>query len=112
MSSAFRKALKFARETVANGRGQVNNQVGVVEQQVMRVLESYLTQVAGGAWKGAGANAFNDVVRNDMMTMMRGFINTLQTTNTNQQRAIDIIDDADRQVKTAVGQLHDTFRSI
>ena len=106
------KLLRFARQVVANVTSQLNQQFNVVEQAAMAPLRAIVGQVTGGVWKGDGANAFVDEVSRMMIPGVGRVGTQIRTLNSNLQRAIAVMDQADAQVTSLSKGLGDVFGSI
>ena len=106
------KLLRFARQVVANVTSQLNQQFNVVEQAAMAPLRAIVGQVTGGVWKGDGANAFVDEVSRMMIPGVGRVGTQIRTLNSNLQRAITVMDQADAQVTSLSKGLGDVFGGI
>ncbi|HRW06765.1 MAG: hypothetical protein KDE53_23565 [Caldilineaceae bacterium] len=104
--------LRFARQVVAGVMSQLTQQMNIVQQQAYRPMQMMVQQVTGGVWIGKGADAFVQEVQSMMMPNTNTIIQTITKTHRDIQRAIDVIDRADRQVQQKVNGLADLFNSI
>lgn len=106
------KLLRFARQVVANVTSQLNQQFNVVEQMALAPVRAIIGQVTGGVWKGDGANKFVQEL-SSMMVPGIGRVGTqIKTLNSNLQRAIAVMDQADAQVTSLTKGLGDVFGAI
>ena len=106
------KLLRFARQVVANVTSQLNQQFNVVEQAALAPLRAIVGQVTGGVWKGDGANKFVDEVSRMMIPGVGRVGTQIKTLNSNLQRAITVMDQADAQVTSLAKGLGDVFGAI
>ena len=106
------KLLRFARQVVANVTSQLNQQFNVVEQMALAPVRAIIGQVTGGVWKGDGANKFVQEL-SSMMVPGIGRVGTqIKTLNSNLQRAVTVMDQADAQVTSLAKGLGDVFGAI
>jgi uncharacterized protein YukE len=111
-SSAFQRALKFARsvvESVVRDIGGLNTRI---EQEVMNVLRQQIQEVVGGAWKGYGAEAFMETLDKQYIPRATRCIQGGVFVNTSVNTATQIITEADANVKTSVQQFADAINDI
>jgi uncharacterized protein YukE len=106
------KLLRFARQVVANVTSQLNQQFNVVEQAALAPLRAIVGQVTGGVWKGDGANKFVDEVSRMMIPGVGRVGTQIKTLNSNLQRAVAVMDQADAQVTSLAKGLGDVFGAI
>lgn len=106
------KLLRFARQVVANVTSQLNQQFNVVEQSAMAPLRAIVGQVTGGVWKGDGANKFVEEVSRMMIPGVGRVGAQIKTLNSNLQRAVTVMDQADAQVSSLAKGLGDVFGGI
>jgi hypothetical protein len=104
--------LRLARQVVAGVMSQLMQQMNIVQQQAYRPMEMMVQQVVGGVWVGKGADAFVQEVQSLMMPNTDQIIQHITRTHRDIQRAVDIIDRADRQVQQRVNALGDVFNAI
>ncbi|MBI1294616.1 hypothetical protein GC175_06620 [bacterium] len=104
--------LRLARQVVAGVMGQLMQQMNIVQQQAYRPMQMMVQQVVGGVWVGKGADAFVQEVQSLMMPNTDQIIQQITRTHRDIQRAVDIIDRADRQVQQRVNALGDVFNAI
>jgi hypothetical protein len=106
------KLLRFARQVVANVTSQLTQQFNVVEQMALAPVRAIIGQVTGGVWKGDGADKFVQEL-STMMVPGIGRVGTqIKTFNSNLQRAIVVMDQADAQVTSLAKGLGDVFGAI
>jgi hypothetical protein len=106
------KLLRFARQVVANVTSQLNQQFNVVEQAALAPLRAIVGQVTGGVWKGDGANKFVEEVSRMMIPGVGRVGTQIKTLNSNLQRAVTVMDQADAQVASLAKGLGDVFGGI
>lgn len=104
--------LRFARQVVASVQSQLMQQLNIVEEQAHNPMRQMIQQVIGGVWVGEGANAFVNEVSALAIPHVINVRQNIHMTNTNLQRATDIIDRADEQVTTLANSVGDQFASI
>lgn len=106
------KLLRFARQVVANVSAQLNQQFNIVEQAAMAPLRAIVGQVTGGVWRGDGANKFVEEISKMMIPGVGRVGTQIRAMNSNLQRAVTVMDQADAQVTSLVRGLADTFGAI
>jgi hypothetical protein len=104
--------LRFARQVVANVTSQLTQQFNVIEQQALAPLRAIVGQVTGGVWKGDGANKFVEEVSRMMIPGVGRVGTQITTFNSNIQRAVTVMDQADAQVSSLAKGLGDVFGGI
>jgi len=110
--SILSKLLRFARQVVANVTTQLNQQFNVVEQGALTPLRNIVAQVTGGVWKGDGANKFVEELSKMMIPGVGRVGAQIKTMNSNLQRAVTVMDQADAQVNSLAKGLGDVFGAI
>lgn len=104
--------LRFARKVVENVMSQLMQQFNIVQEQAYSPMQQMVQQVTSGVWVGKGADAFVEEVSSIMMPGVGRIGENINVFNRNIQTAIDVIDQADTQVNSAVNSLADVFGSI
>lgn len=112
MGALMRILLRIARAVLQSVIGQITQQLNVVENQVQARLKSYVQEVLGGVWTGQGADRFVETVNSDVMNMLNGITEQVTNTRNSITQALDIMDQADQQVRSLVENLIDVFQSI
>lgn len=110
--SLMSRLLRFARKVVESVLNQLNQLLQTVMQEAMTPMNQMVQQVVSGVWVGKGADAFVEEVQSIMVPNVNQIANTITTMNGNLRRAIDVVDDADSKVRTAVNGLDDLFSGI
>ena len=87
--------LRIARAALANVLSKLTGQFQVIQDLAMNPIRTIVQQVVGGAWTGAGADAFVEEVSTLMIPNVTRVGETVMSLNTNLQQAQQIIDDAD-----------------
>ena len=75
-------------------------------------MRAIVGQVTGGVWKGDGANKFVDEISRMMIPGVGRVGTQIKTLNSNLQRAITVMDQADAQVSSLAKGLGDVFGAI
>lgn len=104
--------LRFARAVVQNVMAQVMKQINEVQQQAYSPIQQMVQQVVSGIWIGRGADAFVEELNGLIMPDINQVTDNMTLMNNNIQQAVEIIDQADAQVTTAVNSLGDVFAAI
>ncbi len=104
--------LRFARQVVMNVMSQLTQQINVIEEQAMNPMRQMIQDVVNGVWIGEGANAFVEEVSSMFIPGIGRVAETINQVNSNLNRAIDILDQADQQVTSLVNGLGDLFSDI
>jgi hypothetical protein len=110
--SLFQKLLKIARAVVEQVKNSVTQQLNVVEEQVQRQLEAYIREVVGGVWTGNGADRFVATITEEALPALSQLTAAVTQTQRNIQTAVQILDEADMNVRSAVENLASKFESI
>jgi uncharacterized protein YukE len=104
--------IRIARAVVENVISQLGQQFNIVEQMAMAPMKAIVGQVVGGAWIGRGADAFVEEVNGLMMPSAQNICQHINVFSGNLNRALDIMTQADNQVRGLVGGLADVFGGI
>jgi hypothetical protein len=110
--SIIGKLLRFARQVVSNITSQLTQQFQIVEQMAMAPVRGIISQVSGGAWKGDGADKFVQELSTMMIPGIGRVGSQIQRLNSNLQRAVNVMDQADSQVSSLAKGLGDLFAGI
>ncbi|MCB0210684.1 MAG: hypothetical protein KDJ52_15195 [Anaerolineae bacterium] len=103
--------MRLARKLLENALGQLTKQFNVIEEQVLKPLNTIVDIVSGGAWIGEGANAFMDEVKSLAIPKITDIGAKIQDTKNKVIKAEDTIVQADERVSQLVrSQLVDTFK--
>lgn len=112
MFGVEQRLLRMARQVVRNVTSQLTQQLNIVQNQAMQPMRAMVQQVMGGIWIGEGANAFVEEVSSLMIPGVGQVMDQITTTTNNINRAVDVIDEADKRVQGMVNSLSDVFGRI
>lgn len=104
--------FRFVRSIVGGVLGDLGRQMNIVQELAHKPMQMMVQQVVGGVWVGKGADAFVQEVSNIMMPNTNTIAQTIGQTAKNIQRAIDVMDNCDRQVRSKANALSDIFGGI
>lgn len=104
--------IRMARQVVQNVSSQLVQQVNIVQNQALQPMRMMVQQVMGGIWIGEGANAFVEEVSSLMIPGVGQVMEQVNLTNQNLNRAVEVIDEADKKVQGMVNSLSDVFARI
>ena len=110
--STFAKLLRMAFQVVQNVINSLNQQFNIVEQQALAPIRAIIGQVTGGVWKGDGATKFVEECSKLMIPGIGKVGEHIKYMNTNLQRAVNVMHQADAQVNGLVRGLSDVFGGI
>ncbi|MHB8133105.1 MAG: hypothetical protein ACYDH1_02675 [Anaerolineaceae bacterium] len=104
--------LRIVRSVVNHVISMITAQVNIIQDAVTSPLRGIVQQVTGGVWKGEGANRFVQEMTSEVIpslvnigSMNMGFGNGIK-------KALDIMDQADRQAQSKANELFDVFGKI
>lgn len=104
--------LRIVRSVVNHVISMITSQVNLIQDAVTSPLRGLVQQVTGGVWKGEGANRFVQEMTSEVIpslvnigSMNMGFGNGIK-------KALDIMDQADRQAQSKANELFDVFGKI
>lgn len=109
---AIKWLLNFARQVAENILREVLGQVNIVDNLIQQTVRSYIQAVVGGAWQGTAADEFVNKVEQIVAQQgfpMRDMVQNLHTSVTN---AMDTIDRTDKNARSVVDSLVDTFNQV
>ena len=104
--------IRFARQVDMSVVSQLTQQLNIVREQALAPLRSMVQAVVGGMWRGDGAVAFVDELSSLMIPGVGRVGDDIQLYNRNLQHAVEIIDNADRQVTSMANSLGDIFAAV
>jgi len=107
--SLFGSLLRFARAVVNMVTSQLGQQLGIVDDQALSPLRAIVGAVTGGIWVGDGADAFVDEVSSLVIPGVGQVIDDISIYRKNLDHAVDVIDQADQQVRGIANHLSDVF---
>lgn len=109
----FKKLLiRMARAILQRVLQGLMQQFNVVEEMAMNPMRQMIEAVVGGVWVGKGADAFVEEVSSLMIPGVTQVQEHIDYCHTNLNRAQEIMDQADAQVRTRAGALGDMFAGI
>lgn len=108
----FGALIRMARKILQGVLSQLTQQLNIVQNAALAPMRAMVQQVMGGIWIGQGANAFVEEVSSLMIPGVGQVMDHITFMNTNLQRAMDIIDDADKRSQSLANSLGDTFGNI
>ena len=104
--------LRIVRSVVNHVISMITSQVNLIQDAVTSPIRGLVQQVTGGIWKGEGANRFVQEMTSEVIpslvnigSMNMGFGNGIK-------KALDIMDQADRQAQSKANELFDVFGKI
>ncbi len=104
--------LRLARQVLQIVLSQLTGQLNIVQDQALAPMRGMVQQVSNGVWIGEGANAFVEEVSSLMIPGVGQVADHITSLHKNLQRACDIIEQADSQVKTKINPVGDIFDAI
>lgn len=104
--------LRFARQVVSNVAGQLTQQFNLIQEAAIAPVKAIISQVTGGLWVGDGANKFVQELSTMMIPGIGRVGSQIQRLNSNLQRAVSVMDQADAQVSSLAKGLADVFGGI
>lgn len=104
--------LKIARSVVNHVISMITSQVNIIQDAVTSPLRSMVQQVTNGIWKGDGSVRFVQEMSSEVIPSLvnigsvnMGFGNAIK-------KALDFMDQADRQAASKANELFDVFGKI
>ena len=104
--------LKIARSVVNHVISMITSQVNIIQDAVTSPLRSMVQQVTNGIWKGDGSVRFVQEMSSEVIPSLvnigsvnMGFGNAIK-------KALDVMDQADRQATSKASELFDVFGKI
>lgn len=110
--SLMSRLLHIARERVMDLMNKILGQVNIVEDQIKARLQSYVAEVLGGVWRGAGADEFIRTVSEEAIPMTNMITGHMKEYTQKIGRAVSMLDDADTRCRAEVNRLADVFERI
>ena len=104
--------MRMARQMVRQAVSGLTQQLNSVRDGAFDPMRAMVQQVTGGIWKGNGANAFVEEVSSLMIPGVGRVMEKITTTTNNLNRAVDVVDEADKKVQGMVNGLGDIFGRI
>jgi uncharacterized protein YukE len=104
--------IRIARSVVQNVLSQLTKQLNVVQEQAYSPMQQMVQQVTSGVWVGKGADAFVEEVSSLMMPGVGRIGEGIGSYSRNIQNALDVMDQADKQVSGVARGIADIFGAI
>jgi phage-related protein len=108
----IRTILKIARSVVRNVTQVITGQINLIQDAVTAPLRSMVQQVVGGVWRGEGANRFVAEMTSEIIPQLTGVGSLAGNFGGLINRALDVMDRADRQATSKANALMDVFQKI
>lgn len=109
MASFF---LKLARGMVRSAMGTINSQANILQEQVTAPVQGFIKAVTGGIWKGDGADRFAAEMSSEVVPQLANMFNAFDIFGGTINKAMDILDRADREATSKANMLNDVFSKI
>lgn len=109
MASIF---LKLARSMVRSAMGTINSQANILQDQVTAPVQNFVKLVTGGIWRGDGATRFATEMTGEVIPQLVNMFNVFDVFGGTINKAMDILDRADREATSKANMLNDVFSKI
>ncbi len=107
-----RLLMKIAKSVVNEVMGQLTQQMNIISDLVRAPMQGMINEVTGGVWVGQGADAFVNELTNLFIPGSEQLHGSVDLIGKSINRALDIMDDADKKAKGIVDDLAGVFSSI
>ncbi|HMQ51347.1 MAG TPA: hypothetical protein PKE64_04475 [Anaerolineae bacterium] len=112
MSSTRDALIRLARRVVQQMQQKLNEQMSRLEDEVKQPIRGIVDQIVGGVWIGKGADAFVDEVTSLLVPGLDVSHQRIQNCHTNIDKAVDIMDHADDNVRKLADTMADQFSKV
>jgi hypothetical protein len=104
--------LKIARSVVNHVISMITSQVNIIQDAVTSPLKSLVQQVTNGAWKGDGSVRFVQEMSSEVIPSLVNIGSVNMGFGSAIKKALDFMDQADRQATSKASELFDVFGKI
>ncbi|MDO9027828.1 MAG: hypothetical protein Q7U68_03090 [Candidatus Roizmanbacteria bacterium] len=104
--------MKIVRSVINHVIQVITQQINLIQDAITAPLRAMLQQVLGGAWKGDGATRFEQEMRSEVIPQLTSIGSINFNFGGAIRRALDAMDQADRQATQKANGLFDVFHSI
>ena len=108
----FGGIFKLMFDVVDGVINQIFSQVKIIEEAVTSPLRAVVGQVAGGIWKGDGADKFTQEMTQEVIPMLVNIMNVNNSYSSAIRRSIDTMNQAEQQAAQAANTLMEVFGQI
>jgi WXG100 family type VII secretion target len=108
----FGGIFKLMFDIVDGVINQIFSQVKIIEEAVTSPLRAVVGQVAGGIWKGDGADKFTQEMTQEVIPMLVNIMNVNNSYSSAIRRSIDTMNQAEQQAAQAANTLMEVFGQI
>ncbi len=104
--------LKIARSVINHVIQVITQQINLIQDAITAPLRSMVQQVLGGVWKGDGATRFVQEMTSEVIPQLVSIGSLNFNFGGVIRRALDLMDQADRQATQKANELFDVFHKI
>lgn len=104
--------LKIARSVVNHVISMITSQVNIIQDAVTSPLRALVQQVTGGIWKGDGSVRFVNEMTSEVIPQLASIGSINMGFGSAIRKALDLMDQADRQAASKANELFDVFNKI
>ena len=104
--------LRIARSVVNHVISMITSQVNIIQDAVTSPLRAYVQQVTGGMWKGDGSVRFVEEMTSEVIPQLASIGSINMGFGSAIRKALDLMDQADRQAASKANELFDVFNKI
>jgi uncharacterized protein YukE len=104
--------IRLARRVLQQMQQKLNEQMRRLEDEVKQPIRAIIEKVTSGVWIGKGADAFVDEVTSLLIPGLDVSHRRIHSCHSNIDRAVDIMDHADENVRRLADALADQFSKI
>jgi hypothetical protein len=104
--------LKIVRSVVNHVISSITAQVNLIQDAVTSPLRGIVQQVTGGIWKGDGSVRFVEEMTTQVIPSLVNIGSINMGFGNGIKKALDLMDQADRQAASKANELFDVFGKI
>lgn len=104
--------LKIARSVINHVISMITSQVNIIQDAVTSPLRALVQQVTGGIWKGDGSVRFVNEMTSEIIPQLASIGSINMGFGSAIRKALDLMDQADRQAASKANELFDVFNKI
>ncbi len=104
--------LKLVKKVVEAVMSEITKQVNRVQNEVLGEMTKMVTSGFDDVWRGEDADQFKEKILKMAVPQAEGIIGIVTHTNSGLQKAMDLIDNADKKVNQIVSDLASEYAKI
>jgi WXG100 family type VII secretion target len=104
--------LRIARAVVQNVRNIITQQVNLVQEAIYKQIQTMVTNVINGNWKGDGARRFTEEMQQEVLPAINNLTQSFTQHHNSISKAEEVMFQADASAARLASSLVEIYRGI